>query len=242
LNKALVRDAVSRQIVGVVTSMQDITAIKQLQQQLSEDEQRFRFLAEESPVPLVITRTSDAALLFSNKAADSLFRGSYAEHAGQSMRPLWGDSVDRDQLLARLQREGGIVRGVEAQFRRFDGTEVWLLLSVTRGRYRDDDALIFAFKDITEAKARESELRNLAYTDTLTGIPNRRYFLARAALELRRAQREGSPFVVLALDIDRFKQSTTASAIRWAMPSFAVLRKPACSSCAGPILWTAGGR
>ena len=206
LNKALVRDAVSRQIVGVVTSMQDITALKQLQQQLSEDEQRFRFLAEESPVPLVITRTTDAALLFSNKAADGLFRGSYAQYAGQSMRHLWGDSVDRDQLLLRLQREGGVVRGMEAQFRRLDGTEVWLLLSVTRGRYRDDDALIFAFKDITEAKARESELRNLAYTDTLTGIPNRRYFLARAALELRRAQREGIPFAVLALDIDRFKQ------------------------------------
>ena len=206
LNKALVRDAVSRQIVGVVTSMQDITALKQLQHQLSEDEQRFRFLAEESPVPLVITRTTDAALLFSNKAADSLFRGSYGQYAGQSMRHLWGDSVDRDQLLLRLQREGGVVRGMEAQFRRLDGTEVWLLLSVTRGRYRDDDALIFAFKDITEAKARESELRNLAYTDTLTGIPNRRYFLARAALELRRAQREGIPFAVLALDIDRFKQ------------------------------------
>ena len=205
LNKALVRDAVSRQIVGVVTSMQDITALKQLQQQLSEDEQRFRFLAEESPVPLVITRTTDAALLFSNKAADSLFRGSYAQYAGQSMRHLWGDSVDRDQLLLRLQREGGVVRGVEAQFRRFDGEEVWLLLSVTRGRYRDDDALIFAFKDITEVKARENELRNLAYTDTLTGIPNRRYFLARASLELRRAQREGLPFAVLALDIDRFK-------------------------------------
>ncbi|MCE1163320.1 MAG: diguanylate cyclase, partial [Thiomonas sp.] len=206
LNKALVRDAVSRQIVGVVTSMQDITALKQLQHQLSEDEQRFRFLAEESPVPLVITRTTDAALLFSNKAADALFRGSYGQYAGQSMRHLWGDSVDRDQLLLRLQREGGVVRGMEAQFRRLDGTEVWLLLSVTRGRYRDDDALIFAFKDITEAKARESELRNLAYTDTLTGIPNRRYFLARAALELRRAQREGIPFAVLALDIDRFKQ------------------------------------
>ncbi|MDY0331100.1 MAG: diguanylate cyclase [Thiomonas sp.] len=206
LNKALVRDAVSRQIVGVVTSMQDITAIKQLQQQLSEDEQRFRFLAEESPVPLVITRTSDAALLFSNKAAEALFRGSYAQLAGQSVRHLWGDAVDRDRLLLRLQREGGTVRGVEAQFRRFDGTGVWLLLSVTRGRYRDDDALIFAFKDITEVKAREDELRNLAYTDTLTGIPNRRHFLARAALELRRAQREGSPFALLALDIDRFKQ------------------------------------
>ncbi|MDD4885520.1 MAG: diguanylate cyclase [Thiomonas sp.] len=206
LNKALVRDAVSRQIVGVVTSMQDITAIKQLQQQLSEDEQRFRFLAEESPVPLVITRAADAALLFSNKAADSLFRTTYAQNAGLPMRHLWVDSTDRDRLVSRLQREGGAVRGLESKFRRFDGTEVWLLLSVTRGRYRDDDALIFAFKDITEAKEREAELRNLAYTDVLTGIPNRRYFLARAALELRKAQREGSPFAVLALDIDRFKQ------------------------------------
>ncbi|MGC8508199.1 MAG: diguanylate cyclase [Thiomonas sp.] len=206
LNKALVRDAVSRQIVGVVTSMQDITAIKQLQQQLSEDEQRFRFLAEESPVPLVITRMGDAALLFSNKAADDLFRATYSQNAGLSMRQVWADPADRDRLVNRLQREGGVVRGLEAKFRRFDGSEVWLLLSVTRGRYRDDDALIFAFKDITEAKEREAELRNLAYTDVLTGIPNRRYFLARAALELRKAQREGSPFAVLALDIDRFKQ------------------------------------
>lgn len=205
LNKALVRDAVSRQVVGVVTSMQDITALKRLQQQLSEDEQRFRFLAEESPVPLVITRVSDAALLFSNKAADVLFRGSYAEHAGRSMRNLWVDAAACDQLVDRLQREG-TVRGMEQQFRRFDGSVVWLLLSVTRGRYREDDALIFALKDITEAKERETELRTLAYTDVLTGIPNRRYFLARAALELRKAKRQGSPLSVLALDIDRFKQ------------------------------------
>jgi diguanylate cyclase (GGDEF)-like protein/PAS domain S-box-containing protein len=206
LNKALVRDAVSRQIVGVVTSMQDITALKMLQQQLSEDEQRFRFLAEESPVPLVITRLSDAALLFSNKASDDLFRASFGQMAGLSMRQVWADPEDRDRLLSRLQREGGMVRGMEARFRRFDGSEVWLLLSATRGRYRDEDALILAFKDITEAKARETELRNLAYTDVLTGIPNRRFFLARAALELRKAQREASPLAVMALDIDRFKQ------------------------------------
>lgn len=206
LNKALVRDAVSRQIVGVVTSMQDITALKLLQQQLSEDEQRFRFLAEESPVPLVITRLSDAALLFSNKASDDLFRATFAQHAGNSMHKLWTNPADRDHLIARLQREGGVVRGMEAKFRRFDGSEVWLLLSATRGRYRDEDALILAFKDITEVKEREAELRSLAYTDVLTGVPNRRYFLARAAIELRKAQRDGSPLAVLALDIDRFKQ------------------------------------
>lgn len=205
LNKALVRDAVSRQVVGVVTSMQDITALKQLQQRLAEDEQRFRFLAEESPVPLVIARASDEVLLFSNRAADLLFRGSPDEQAMRSMRALWVDPTQRDQLLLKLQRDGA-VRGLEARFRRFDGTEVWLLLSATRGRYRETDALILAFKDITEAKERETELRTLAYTDVLTGIPNRRYFLARAALELRKAHRQRQPLAVLALDIDHFKQ------------------------------------
>ncbi len=204
LNKALVRDAVSRQVVGVVTSMQDITALKQLQQRLAEDEQRFRFLAEESPVPLLIARASDEAVLFSNRAADALFRGDSGEAMRRTLRSLWVDAVQRDQLLLRLQRDGA-ARGIEARFYRYDGSEVWLLLSATRGRYRDTDALILAFKDITEAKERETELRTLAYTDVLTGIPNRRYFLARAALELRKAQRNGSPLAVMVLDIDDFK-------------------------------------
>ena len=205
LNKALVRDAVSRQVVGVVTSMQDITPLKRLQAQLSEDERRFRFLAEESPVPLVINRLSDSVLLYANKAAEEMFRGSYAERGGQSMLWLWPDAAEHDRLVERLYREGTI-RGVEQMLRRFDGSTVWLLISVTRARYRDDDALIFAFKDITEAKERETALRTLAYTDALTGIPNRRHFLERAALDLADARREGQPVSVIVLDIDRFKQ------------------------------------
>lgn len=205
LNKALVRDAVSRQVVGVVTSMQDITPLKRLQQQLSEDERRFRFLAEESPVPLVIVRESDSVLLYSNKAAELLFRGGYAEHAGQPVLGLWNDAAERGRLVDRLRREG-TVRGAEQLLRRFDGTSVWLLTSVTRARYRDDEALVFAFKDITEAKERETALRTLAYTDALTGIPNRRHLLERAAQELAEARRRGYPVSVIVLDIDRFKQ------------------------------------
>jgi diguanylate cyclase (GGDEF)-like protein/PAS domain S-box-containing protein len=49
----------------------------------------------------------------------------------------------------------------------------------------------------------ELELR--AYSDYLTGLANRRYFLEQAESELARVQRYGSPLSILMLDVDYFK-------------------------------------
>jgi diguanylate cyclase (GGDEF)-like protein/PAS domain S-box-containing protein len=61
-------------------------------------------------------------------------------------------------------------------------------------------------QDITEAKKMEFELRRLATTDTLTGLPNRRYFIERMEQELERFHRYHKPVAVLMLDLDHFKQ------------------------------------
>lgn len=53
---------------------------------------------------------------------------------------------------------------------------------------------------------RTHELRTLAITDALTGIPNRRYFQERLEVELERAQAERLDFAVIMLDIDHFKR------------------------------------
>ncbi len=52
---------------------------------------------------------------------------------------------------------------------------------------------------------RNSELREKAATDFLTGLPNRRHFLARAEQEIARAQRYGHALSLLMIDIDHFK-------------------------------------
>lgn len=49
------------------------------------------------------------------------------------------------------------------------------------------------------------ELRKLALTDPLTGLPNRRYLSNRIGEELLRSQRYGRPLSLLTVDIDRFK-------------------------------------
>ena len=64
---------------------------------------------------------------------------------------------------------------------------------------------LWLYRDISERKARERELRRLATTDTLTGLPNRRYFLEHMGQEISRYQRYQAHSAVLMLDIDYFK-------------------------------------
>lgn len=65
---------------------------------------------------------------------------------------------------------------------------------------------LWLYRDITERKERELELRRLATTDILTGLPNRRHFLERLEQELARFHRFGKPTALLMIDIDHFKQ------------------------------------
>jgi diguanylate cyclase (GGDEF)-like protein/PAS domain S-box-containing protein len=60
--------------------------------------------------------------------------------------------------------------------------------------------------DITEAKHLERELAKLARFDPLTGLANRLQFEERLRRAVSRATRTGAPLMVLALDLDRFKQ------------------------------------
>jgi diguanylate cyclase (GGDEF)-like protein len=54
-------------------------------------------------------------------------------------------------------------------------------------------------------EAQRDALEQLARTDSLTGLTNRRYFLELADREIKRAIRQGDGFSLLMIDIDHFK-------------------------------------
>ena len=60
-------------------------------------------------------------------------------------------------------------------------------------------------QDITERKHAEEQIRQLAYYDALTGLPNRRFFLQQLEQALTFANRNDRMLAVLFLDLDRFK-------------------------------------
>ncbi len=66
------------------------------------------------------------------------------------------------------------------------------------------------FNDITELKEQEQKVRNLAYRDALTGLPNRRLLDDRLNMALAHARRQGSRVGLLFIDLDHFKQINDA--------------------------------
>ncbi|MGY1643210.1 putative bifunctional diguanylate cyclase/phosphodiesterase [Geodermatophilus sp. SYSU D00703] len=66
---------------------------------------------------------------------------------------------------------------------------------------RSRDGLVLHLRDVTDRRSTQRELERLAYTDFLTGLPNRARFMA--ALDARRAAAE--PACVVLLDLDGFK-------------------------------------
>lgn len=69
----------------------------------------------------------------------------------------------------------------------------------------DTVGVVESYKDITDRKQIEEELRRLATTDPLTGAFNRRQFMQRAQEEIDRSKRYNTPLTLLMLDIDHFK-------------------------------------
>ena len=64
---------------------------------------------------------------------------------------------------------------------------------------------VYSFRDITEQRASQRRIEQLAYTDLLTGLPNRLMLAQRIEFALRLAERDGGEFAVLFVDLDRFK-------------------------------------
>lgn len=60
--------------------------------------------------------------------------------------------------------------------------------------------------DVTEERERELDLSRSAHQDALTGLSNRRAFAEHIDRLVARAERDGRPFTVFALDLDSFKE------------------------------------
>lgn len=85
--------------------------------------------------------------------------------------------------------------------------ERWCQGDARPHRLPDGGTLWYGFvADITERKHIEAALRDAASTDFLTGLPNRRHFIARMEQELARVQRDARATTsVMMFDLDHFK-------------------------------------
>ncbi|MEX2642301.1 MAG: sensor domain-containing diguanylate cyclase [Acetobacterales bacterium] len=166
-------------------------------------ERQLRTIIDSAPVPIVVTRLSDGEVLFANTVATTFFgadrrKRSYAVD-------FYVDPAARQELASRLERDGR-VENFETRYRTASEAEAWVLLNARTIVYAGEKAVLSSFIDITEQKATEARLKELASIDPLTGVANLRYFMERAQYDLARIWRYGGALSLMLLDVDHFKR------------------------------------
>jgi diguanylate cyclase (GGDEF)-like protein/PAS domain S-box-containing protein len=178
---------------------------KRAAEALRESEGRFRTLAETAPSAIFIYQ--GAGFIYANASMAALT--GYAREELESMN-LW-DMVHPDYKDLIRGRGLARLRGDEAptsyQFKivRKDGEERWVDFSAAVIDVGGRPAVLGTAFDITKRKEAEEQIKNLAYHDALTGLPNRLLFNDRLSVAVAQAHRQGYRLAIFFLDVDRFK-------------------------------------
>ena len=191
----------------MISTVQDVTDQKLTEQALRESERRYQVMAESSPVGIFRLDT-EGRCSHVNKA--------WREIAGMTMSQVLGRSWDLavhpgdaervSDLWTAAVRERRTFK-TECRFKCSSGTTTWVLCQIEPIMDREQrlEGYIGSITDISRRKRTEEEIRQLAYYDTLTLLPNRYFFLEQLERALATAQRTQRHVALLFCDLDNFK-------------------------------------
>lgn len=190
--------------IGRVFSFRDIT-------QRLADEARLKLAARvfESSLDAIFVTDTRFRMVAANPTFERQTGWRSAEIEGKPAASLLSNVASRSEAraLRKALLRDGYWQG-ELWARRNDGSPYPCLLSLVR--VVDDTGatlhMIGFAKDLSEAMAARQRIEELAFTDPLTGLPNRVLLRERFEMALNYAKRERGSFAVLFLDLDRFKQ------------------------------------
>ena len=171
---------------------------------LREGEDQLRSLLKFAPLPLVIVRISDEAIIYANDPALQQFRLTQASLSSVKSGQFYANATDRDAILEALGADGSI-RNRELQMKDAQGNAFWALLSSRRISYAGHDCQLSALTNVDEHQRAQDALRHRAFHDELTGLPNRAMFLDALKRTMSNIQRKNGTFSILFIDLDHFK-------------------------------------
>ncbi|MEY4504819.1 MAG: hypothetical protein RL154_1115 [Pseudomonadota bacterium] len=175
--------------------------------ELVNSEKLFSKVVQSAQEGIVVT-DKDAKIIFVNPAFCRICGFEEKELIGQNPSQLKSDKhSDRyyASVWQTIQRYG-MWHG-EFWNKNKKG-ELFTVLATLSAVYDGDEITNYVGiqTDISKLKASQKRIEQLAYYDTLTGLPNRVLFQERAYLAMALAERKGETLAILFIDLDRFKE------------------------------------
>jgi len=147
----------------------------------------------------------EGCILFTNRADAGMHGYEPEELIGRDVGILAGGGTRRRLSREQLKRIGSWRRESVNTTRDGRVIPVQLLSDVVLGLDGEPVALVTTCEDISERRRFEQRIEDLAYRDTLTGLPNRRLFEDRLRVGLLDARRRGRHLALVFVDLDGFK-------------------------------------
>jgi diguanylate cyclase (GGDEF)-like protein/PAS domain S-box-containing protein len=180
---------------------------EQYQQALELSEKRYRLIAENS---------TDLIRIVDVNGMNRYVSPSHEHVLGFKPEELDGKRFDEIIYPADKEMINQIYQNhfptpqeikVEYRFQHKNGSCVWLEAISTPVYDKDQQLSYFLVvsRDITDRKFVEEQLKEMAFYDSLTGVPNRRLFLERLSQCMDEAEETQKGIALFYLDCDRFK-------------------------------------
>jgi diguanylate cyclase (GGDEF)-like protein/PAS domain S-box-containing protein len=169
-----------------------------------QSQESYKSLAEKSIAGVYVVQ--DGRFRFINSNAASFAGYTREELLGRDASILISPE-DREQVRrnarAMLLDEGN--SPYEFRIITKQGEALWIMETVASILYEGRPAILGNSMNITERKQAEEKIRQMAYHDSLTGLPNRKLFSDRLGIALAQAKRNQKGVAVTMLDLDHFK-------------------------------------
>ena len=177
---------------------------------LRENESLVRALYE-SAQDAIVVMDAERRISYWNPAAAHIFGYTNDEAIGQNLHSMLAPSrykMEYEPALLKFQHSGrgdAIEKTLELKALRKSGEEFSMELSLSAVQLKDGWHAVGIIRDISERKQAEETIRQMAYHDSLTGLPNRKLFSDRTEIALAQAGRSQKNVAVIMLDLDNFK-------------------------------------
>jgi diguanylate cyclase (GGDEF)-like protein/PAS domain S-box-containing protein len=181
------------------------------QADLSESEERFRTIVSHAPEAILLLKRNGVVAEANDHARRLL---DAPKMVGNSIGEVLGNGGNEGAarlLTSRLVEANGSgpIR-FDLKWLRDGGDPVVCETQLVKLPGSRSDLVRASLIDVTERRNAEEKLRHLATHDPLTDLPNRALFSDRLDAAAARADRSGTKFAVLFLDLDNFKRVNDA--------------------------------
>lgn len=197
--------------IGVLVSLLlALTAVAYLRgrQRIESNERRLRAVLATANDAVIVINQQGRVEEF-NPAAERLFGYGTDEILGTPLTRLMseedGERHDSYVAAAEYMQPHLMARGREIHGRHRDGSLFPVEVTIGRTLIEGRTVFVGVLRDITERKAMERRLTELATHDSLTGVENRHAIMTALEQAVSQAERYLRPLSVLMIDADHFK-------------------------------------